>query len=245
MTEGVITEAMIERCADAIHDCETTECHDLARVCLESSGLAAEVERLTRHRDQLLMVHRDLGKAQKALCPQFDDCADGLAEGEKCACGFEDGPYGNAVPPNRRADELAARIAELERAASGLAKALRKLRNKILRNGMPFGIWLADSIDAALAKSALTDLADPSSAREGRWQPIETAPLAVLVLLWSPAWRHPFPGRRNGDCGRCWVDTCEPNAAGWQTFCTHWMQMPNLPDARIAELSATPSIKGE
>lgn len=60
------------------------------------------------------------------------------------------------------------------------------------------------------------------------WQPIETAPLAQMVLLWQRAWRHPFPGRHAGD-GIVVVDTCEANASGWQTHASHWMPMPAPP----------------
>jgi hypothetical protein len=67
------------------------------------------------------------------------------------------------------------------------------------------------------------------------WQSIETAPLAEMVLLWNPVWRHPFPGRRNGDFGQCFVDTCEPLAAGWQTNATHWMPLPAPPALASAE----------
>lgn len=62
------------------------------------------------------------------------------------------------------------------------------------------------------------------------WQPIETAPLAKMVWLWAPCWRHAFPGQRNGDYGACYIDTCEPAAKGWQTHATHWMPMAEPPD---------------
>lgn len=45
-----------------------------------------------------------LRECQIALCPDFETCADNLNDGEKCACGFEDGPFANAVPKNRAAD---------------------------------------------------------------------------------------------------------------------------------------------
>lgn len=61
------------------------------------------------------------------------------------------------------------------------------------------------------------------------WQPIETAKLGEMVLLYSRGWRHPFPGCRNGDLGKCWVDTCEPEAKGWQTHADWWMPFPELP----------------
>lgn len=63
----------------------------------------------------------------------------------------------------------------------------------------------------------------------GDWQPIETAPMAKMVLLWGGGWRHPFPGMRNGDGGHVWVDTCEPQVAGWQAWATHWMPLPEPP----------------
>jgi hypothetical protein len=61
------------------------------------------------------------------------------------------------------------------------------------------------------------------------WQPIETAPLGKMVLLWQPCWRHPFCGQRNGDAGQVWVDTCEPEARGWQAFASYWMPIPEMP----------------
>lgn len=64
------------------------------------------------------------------------------------------------------------------------------------------------------------------------WQPIETAPLAEMVLLWAPAWRHPFPGRRNGDNGAVYVDTCETEARGWQAHATHWQPLPDPPSMK-------------
>lgn len=61
------------------------------------------------------------------------------------------------------------------------------------------------------------------------WKEIESAPLGKMVLLWAPIWRHPFPGQRNGDDGAVYVDTCEPEAKGWQTFATHWVEFPDKP----------------
>lgn len=61
------------------------------------------------------------------------------------------------------------------------------------------------------------------------WQPIETAPLAKLVLMWHPTWRQPWPGRLNGDDGASWIDTCEAEARGWQAHATHWMPLPQPP----------------
>jgi hypothetical protein len=61
------------------------------------------------------------------------------------------------------------------------------------------------------------------------WQPIETAPMCEMVLLWHPLWRHPFPGQRNGDHGAVWIDTCEMEARGRQEYATHWMAMPKVP----------------
>lgn len=61
------------------------------------------------------------------------------------------------------------------------------------------------------------------------WMSIKTARLGEMVLLWHAGWRHPFPGQRNGDYGACYVDTCEPEARGWQTFATHWQPLPPPP----------------
>jgi len=54
------------------------------------------------------------------------------------------------------------------------------------------------------------------------WQPIETAKLGEKVLLWHRSWRCPFPGTPNGDAGAVYVDTCETQARGWQTYASHW-----------------------
>lgn len=63
------------------------------------------------------------------------------------------------------------------------------------------------------------------------WQPIETAPFMETVLLWAPAWRSPFPGKRNSAEGHdVYVDTCEPEARGWQAWATHWRPMPKPPE---------------
>lgn len=49
------------------------------------------------------LAWKALRECQIALCPDFETCADYLNDGEKCACGFEDGPFANAVPKNRAA----------------------------------------------------------------------------------------------------------------------------------------------
>jgi len=51
------------------------------------------------------LVYKALRECQLALCPEFETCADNLKDGEKCACGFEDGPFANAVPRNRALDK--------------------------------------------------------------------------------------------------------------------------------------------
>lgn len=61
------------------------------------------------------------------------------------------------------------------------------------------------------------------------WKPIDTAPLGQMVWLWQRSWRHPFPGVRNGDLGAVYIDTCEPQAQGWQSHADYWMPMPPLP----------------
>lgn len=71
------------------------------------------------------------------------------------------------------------------------------------------------------------------------WQTIETAPLGQMVWLWGPLWRHAFPGRRNGDNGAVYVDTCEPEAKGWQSIASHWMPLPALPIERSSGPIAT------
>ena len=47
------------------------------------------------------LTQKALRECQLLLCPSFGTCAETLKDGEKCACGFEDGPYANAVPKNR------------------------------------------------------------------------------------------------------------------------------------------------
>lgn len=68
--------------------------------------------------------------------------------------------------------------------------------------------------------------------KDCEWYPIATAPLGEMVWLWSAGWRHAFPGMRNGDNGAVWIDTCEPEAKGWQSFATHWMRAPKPPEDR-------------
>lgn len=67
------------------------------------------------------------------------------------------------------------------------------------------------------------------------WQPIETAPIGEMVWLWNGGWRHPFPGRRTGDAGQVYVDTCEPEAKGWTTFASYWMPMSLPPIGRAIQ----------
>jgi hypothetical protein len=62
------------------------------------------------------------------------------------------------------------------------------------------------------------------------WKPIQTAPIGKMVLLWNRGWRHPFPGQRNGDLGRVYIDTCEIEAKGRDDFATHWADMPEPPE---------------
>lgn len=62
------------------------------------------------------LIYKALSECQRALCPEWGDCAENLKDGEKCACGFEDGPYANAVPKNRAAEHLRAINAELAEA---------------------------------------------------------------------------------------------------------------------------------
>lgn len=63
------------------------------------------------------------------------------------------------------------------------------------------------------------------------WQGIETAKLGEKVLVWHAGWRCPFPGTPNGDFGAVYVDTCEVEARGWQTFASHWMPFARLPSS--------------
>ena len=55
------------------------------------------------------------------------------------------------------------------------------------------------------------------------WRLIDAAPLGVWGWVWNRGWRHAYPGMVNGPNGAVWVDTCEPEARGWQTHATHWM----------------------
>jgi hypothetical protein len=61
------------------------------------------------------------------------------------------------------------------------------------------------------------------------WRPIAHAPLAVWGIAFQRAWRRPFPAMRNGDNGAVYVDTCEPEAKGWQTHADFWMPALDLP----------------
>lgn len=67
----------------------------------------------------------------------------------------------------------------------------------------------------------------------GAWRPIETAPCYGRVLLW---WRHAGPriGRlvsdETGDGWRTDGDECVPRN---QRDCTHWMPLPEAPNAEI------------
>lgn len=65
-----------------------------------------------------------------------------------------------------------------------------------------------------------------------KWHCIFTdpPPLGQMVWLWAGAWRHAFPGQRNGDYGQCYIDTCEPEAKGWRACATHWMPMAPTPN---------------
>jgi hypothetical protein len=47
------------------------------------------------------VLEKNLRECQLLLCPDFETCADNLKDDEKCACGFVEGPYANAVPKNR------------------------------------------------------------------------------------------------------------------------------------------------
>jgi hypothetical protein len=71
------------------------------------------------------------------------------------------------------------------------------------------------------------------------WRPIAEAPLAVWGWAWNFGWRHAYPAMRNGNNGAVWVDTCEPEAKGWQTFASYW-RPADLPAfaARDAALKA-------
>lgn len=63
------------------------------------------------------LSNKAMRECQLLLCVQeeWGDCAKHLEAGERCACGFEDGPFANAVPQNREANQLRARVAELEK----------------------------------------------------------------------------------------------------------------------------------
>jgi hypothetical protein len=66
-----------------------------------------------RTAQSLALTTKALRECQKLLCPEWGSCAEWLQDGEKCACGFEDGPFANSVPKNRDADTLRARVADL------------------------------------------------------------------------------------------------------------------------------------
>jgi hypothetical protein len=195
----VITEAMIER---TLKDRRVTSdptfreflsehpsfARRFSRACLESSGLAAEVERLTFN----------LSSMSFALT---------LAEES---------------------------IAELERAASGLAEAL-ELTEDALRAGS-YGRALEYVRAALTARTA--GLADPStSAREERVAELErmrrdAKARHAAELISRDDRRREYPPNRD-------IATMHGDRA---QMCQEFV---NAIDARIAELSATPSIKGE
>lgn len=71
-----------------------------------------------------VMLWDALAECQLALCPDFKTCAEALKDGQRCACGFEDGPYANAVPKNRAAAAavkvLAGLNARIDAATNGM-----------------------------------------------------------------------------------------------------------------------------
>ena len=57
----------------------------------------------------MTLLTKAMRACQLLLCPDFKTCEDALKDDEKCACGFEGGPAGNSVPPNRAAEIATAR----------------------------------------------------------------------------------------------------------------------------------------
>lgn len=70
-----------------------------------------------------------------------------------------------------------------------------------------------------------------AAAEAAMWRPIETAPIAKKVQVWSGTWRSAFPGMYTGNGMWVIVDTCEPEAKGWETVATHWRHLPTPPAA--------------
>lgn len=58
------------------------------------------------------------------------------------------------------------------------------------------------------------------------WQPIETAPIGEVVLLWHPLWRHAYPGVALDNHGSVHVDTLDPGPGGFLATARRWMPMP-------------------
>lgn len=93
----------------------------------------------------------------------------------------------------------------------------------------------APTPDGSTPSTPSTSAQDEGAQDEGAhhegdgWRTISSAPLAKMVLLWHPAWRHPFPGQCNGDDGACYIDTCEVEAKGWQTYASYWQPLPSPP----------------
>jgi len=69
------------------------------------------------------------------------------------------------------------------------------------------------------------------------WQPIQTAPKSgKAILLWWSCCKDPAVGRWEDDGRkegwRCDGDQCVPKN---QNFCTHWMPLPEPPNAEITD----------
>lgn len=66
---------------------------------------------------------------------------------------------------------------------------------------------------------------------EGRWRPIESAPLEKDVLVWQPGWLSGAEARQRDDGQGWWLagsaptDVCGPD----RIYPTHWMELPKPP----------------
>lgn len=69
---------------------------------------------------------------------------------------------------------------------------------------------------------------------ERQWVKVEDAPLGVMGFVWHRAWRSPFPGKRIGDMGMVWIDTCDAKATGREDYADWWCPFMVTPERDIS-----------